>query len=93
MGDRDGESLSEAYDLVMFDLDGVVYVDGHAVPRAPESIEGSNRAFADTSEADRSDGRRRVAAGNRRSAIFRSRTDPNANPRTGLGPGRARWLW
>ena len=38
VGDRDGESLSEAYDLVMFDLDGVVYVDGHAVPRAPESI-------------------------------------------------------
>jgi glycerol 3-phosphatase-2 len=43
-------SLSEAYDLVMFDLDGVVYVDGRAVPRAPEGIAhvretGSHVAF------------------------------------------------
>jgi glycerol-1-phosphatase len=33
-----GESLAEAYDLLMFDLDGVVYLDGHAVEHAPESI-------------------------------------------------------
>jgi glycerol-1-phosphatase len=33
-----GESLATSYDLVMFDLDGVVYVDGHAVDHAAESI-------------------------------------------------------
>jgi glycerol-1-phosphatase len=33
-----GESLATAYDLLMFDLDGVVYVDGHAVEHAAESI-------------------------------------------------------
>jgi glycerol 3-phosphatase-2 len=36
-GSRD-ESLSTVYDLLMFDLDGVVYVDGHAVEHAAESI-------------------------------------------------------
>ncbi len=30
--------LCEAYDLAMLDLDGVVYVAGDAVPRAPESL-------------------------------------------------------
>jgi glycerol-1-phosphatase len=34
---REG-SLATAYDLLMFDLDGVVYVDGHAVSHAAESI-------------------------------------------------------
>lgn len=33
---RDG--LAASYDLLMFDLDGVVYVDGHAVDHAAESI-------------------------------------------------------
>lgn len=33
-----GESLARTYDLLMFDLDGVVYVDGHAVEHAAESI-------------------------------------------------------
>jgi HAD superfamily hydrolase (TIGR01450 family) len=50
VADPDSKSLSEAYDLVMFDLDGVVYVDGRAVPRAPEGIAhvretGSHVAF------------------------------------------------
>jgi len=36
-GARD-QSLATAYDLLMFDLDGVVYVDGRAVPHAAESI-------------------------------------------------------
>jgi HAD superfamily hydrolase (TIGR01450 family) len=31
-------SLSEAYDLAMLDLDGVVYVGGAAVPGAPEHV-------------------------------------------------------
>ena len=32
------DSLAASYDLLMFDLDGVVYVDGHAVDHAAESI-------------------------------------------------------
>lgn len=44
------ETLSRAYDLLMFDLDGVVYVDGHAVDHAAESIasaraDGAHVAF------------------------------------------------
>jgi glycerol-1-phosphatase len=31
-------TLASGYDLVVFDLDGVVYVGGHAVPGAPEAI-------------------------------------------------------
>jgi HAD superfamily hydrolase (TIGR01450 family) len=31
-------SLATSYDLLMFDLDGVVYVDGHAVEHAADSI-------------------------------------------------------
>lgn len=33
-----GNTLAAAYDLIMFDLDGVVYIDGHAVEHAAESI-------------------------------------------------------
>jgi HAD superfamily hydrolase (TIGR01450 family) len=33
-----GDSLATAYDLLMFDLDGVVYVEGHAVAHAADSI-------------------------------------------------------
>jgi HAD superfamily hydrolase (TIGR01450 family) len=39
-------SLTAAYDLLMFDLDGVVYVDGHAVEHAPESIARAREAGA-----------------------------------------------
>jgi len=35
--------LCEVYDLVMLDLDGVVYVGGHAVPGAPEHLEDVRR--------------------------------------------------
>jgi glycerol-1-phosphatase len=38
-----GESLAASYDLLMFDLDGVVYLDGHAVEHAPESIAEARR--------------------------------------------------
>jgi HAD superfamily hydrolase (TIGR01450 family) len=41
-----GEALSAVYDLVMFDLDGVVYVDGHAVDHAAESIAETRRGGA-----------------------------------------------
>ena len=37
-GPQGGERLATSYDLLMFDLDGVVYVDGHAVDHAAESI-------------------------------------------------------
>jgi HAD superfamily hydrolase (TIGR01450 family) len=40
------ESLATSYDLVMFDLDGVVYVDGHAVDHAAESIAQTRRGGA-----------------------------------------------
>lgn len=42
-----GESrtpLSAAYDLGLLDLDGVVYISGHAVPGAPEAIDDARRA-------------------------------------------------
>lgn len=38
--------LCDAHDLVMLDLDGVVYVGGAAVPRAAESIEAARRRGA-----------------------------------------------
>jgi len=41
-GPRD-ESLATAYDLLMFDLDGVVYVDGRAVEHAADSIAAARR--------------------------------------------------
>jgi glycerol-1-phosphatase len=44
-GPRD-ESLVSAYDLVMFDLDGVVYVDGHAVDHAAEGLAFARRSGA-----------------------------------------------
>jgi glycerol 3-phosphatase-2 len=40
------ESLATSYDLLMFDLDGVVYVDGHAVDEAARSIADARRAGA-----------------------------------------------
>lgn len=36
--------LSESYDLAMLDLDGVVYIGGHAVPGAPDAIEAARAA-------------------------------------------------
>jgi HAD superfamily hydrolase (TIGR01450 family) len=38
------EPLTTAYDLAMFDLDGVVYVGEHAVAGAPEAIAAARRA-------------------------------------------------
>ncbi|HET9842744.1 MAG TPA: HAD-IIA family hydrolase [Nocardioides sp.] len=46
MAEPRGESLATAYDLLMFDLDGVVYVDGHAVQHAAESIAGARSGGA-----------------------------------------------
>jgi glycerol 3-phosphatase-2 len=37
-------ALSAAYDLVMLDLDGVVYIDGRAVAQAAESLTEARRA-------------------------------------------------
>jgi glycerol 3-phosphatase-2 len=44
-GARDA-SLATAYDLLMFDLDGVVYVDGRAVAHAAESIAAARERSA-----------------------------------------------
>jgi glycerol-1-phosphatase len=41
-----GESLATAYDLLMFDLDGVVYVEGHAVDHAATSLAAARAAGA-----------------------------------------------
>jgi glycerol-1-phosphatase len=46
VADPGGERLATSYDLLMFDLDGVVYLDGHAVDHAPESIAESRAAGA-----------------------------------------------
>lgn len=46
MADRRGQVLAESYDLLMFDLDGVVYVDGRAVAGAAEGIASSRSAGA-----------------------------------------------
>jgi glycerol-1-phosphatase len=44
--EEQGTTLAHAYDLLMFDLDGVVYVDGHAVDHAAESIAEARRSGA-----------------------------------------------
>jgi glycerol 3-phosphatase-2 len=41
-----GASLATAYDLLMFDLDGVVYIDGRAVAHASRSIARAREAGA-----------------------------------------------
>jgi glycerol-1-phosphatase len=46
VADPRGQTLAQSYDLLMFDLDGVVYVDGHAVEGAPEGIASSREAGA-----------------------------------------------
>jgi glycerol-1-phosphatase len=43
VADPGDERLVTSYDLVMFDLDGVVYLDGHAVDHAAASIAESRR--------------------------------------------------
>src|ERR1700753_3337494 len=40
------KSLAEAYDVLLFDLDGVVYIGGTAIPGAPEALEEARRAGA-----------------------------------------------
>jgi HAD superfamily hydrolase (TIGR01450 family) len=39
-------TLAEAYDVLLFDLDGVVYIGGKAIPGAPEALQGAKRAGA-----------------------------------------------
>jgi glycerol 3-phosphatase-2 len=46
VADPRGETLAESHDLVMFDLDGVVYLDGHAVPGAADGIRASRHVGA-----------------------------------------------
>ena len=46
MADPGGERLATSYDLLMFDLDGVVYLDGQAVDHAAEGIAQSRTVGA-----------------------------------------------
>jgi glycerol-1-phosphatase len=40
------QTIAEAYDVLLFDLDGVVYIGGKAIPGAPEALQGAQRAGA-----------------------------------------------
>ena len=40
------QSLAEAYDVLLFDLDGVVYIGGIAIPGAPEALREARQAGA-----------------------------------------------
>ncbi len=40
------QSLAQAYDVLLFDLDGVVYIGGTAIPGAPEALQAAKRAGA-----------------------------------------------
>jgi glycerol 3-phosphatase-2 len=39
-------TLAEAYDVLLFDLDGVVYIGGIAIPGAPQALQQAKRAGA-----------------------------------------------
>jgi glycerol-1-phosphatase len=39
-------TLAEAYDVLLFDLDGVVYIGGAAIPGAPEALQRARQAGA-----------------------------------------------
>jgi glycerol-1-phosphatase len=40
------KTLAEAYDVLLFDLDGVVYIGGTAIPGAPEALQKAKQAGA-----------------------------------------------
>jgi HAD superfamily hydrolase (TIGR01450 family) len=40
------KTLAEAYDVLLFDLDGVVYIGGIAIPGAPEALQRAKHAGA-----------------------------------------------
>jgi glycerol 3-phosphatase-2 len=40
------QALAEAYDVLLFDLDGVVYIGGVAIPGAPEALQAAQQAGA-----------------------------------------------
>jgi glycerol-1-phosphatase len=40
------KTIAEAYDVLLFDLDGVVYIGGRAIPGAPEALQRAKRAGA-----------------------------------------------
>src|SRR5271168_4783125 len=40
------ETLAAAYDVLLLDLDGVVYIGGTAIPGAPETLRQAKRAGA-----------------------------------------------
>jgi HAD superfamily hydrolase (TIGR01450 family) len=40
------KTIAEAYDVLLFDLDGVVYIGGVAIPGAPEALQKAKRSGA-----------------------------------------------
>jgi HAD superfamily hydrolase (TIGR01450 family) len=40
------KTIAEAYDVLLFDLDGVVYIGGAAIPGAPEALQRAKRSGA-----------------------------------------------
>jgi glycerol 3-phosphatase-2 len=40
------QPIAEAYDVLLFDLDGVVYIGGNAIPGAPEALRRAQQAGA-----------------------------------------------
>ena len=40
------KTIAEAYDVLLFDLDGVVYIGGIAIPGAPEALQKAKRSGA-----------------------------------------------
>ena len=40
------KTIAEAYDVLLFDLDGVVYIGGTAIPGAPEALQRAKRSGA-----------------------------------------------
>jgi Predicted sugar phosphatases of the HAD superfamily len=72
-------TLAGRYDLVVFDLDGVVYVGAQAVPGAPEAIRALVAAGTPVAYAT-----------NNGQADARPRWR-GCSPASGCRPGRRRW--
>jgi glycerol 3-phosphatase-2 len=56
-----GDELVAGYDLVIFDLDGVVYLIDKPIPGAAEAIERGSRRLCDQQRVAAGGGRRRAA--------------------------------
>ena len=89
------KSLAEAYDVLLFDLDGVVYIGGAAIPGAPQALqravnaEPASRSVREAlARAQFDTGQYQAAAENFRVIVEASPTDDYAH--FGLGLSLAR---